>query len=175
MIGDFVQCVGLFKMFHIAVMHEAGIDDVLDLVKQMLPIAVQIEDNDWLLMQTELSPGGNLHGFIECAKAARQNNEGVAFGIHHFLALVHCVHDMQLGDASVADFNTVQEPWDDPGNMAARLDHTIGDSAHQAHFATTIDKTKLPRCNHLAQLIRTLGVNWILSHRGTSEHTNLFH
>ena len=33
MIGDLVQCVGMFKMFHVAVMHEAGIDDVLDLVK----------------------------------------------------------------------------------------------------------------------------------------------
>ena len=144
MIGNFIKRFGLFEMWRIAMMHEAGINDVLDLVEQMLPIASQIENDDRFLMQTKLPPGGNLHGLVERTKPAGQNNERIALSIHHFLALVHRVHDMQFGDTGVTDFNTLQKAEDNPCDMAARLDHDISDPAHKAHLTTTIYKTKLP-------------------------------
>ncbi len=63
-IGNLVKGVGLFKMWHISMMHEAGVNNVLDLVEHVLPISIQIKNDDWFLVQTKLSPGGDFHCLI---------------------------------------------------------------------------------------------------------------
>ena len=63
-IGNLVKGVGVFEMWHTSIMHEAGVNNVLDLVEHVLPISIQIKNDDWFLVQTKLSPGGDFHCFV---------------------------------------------------------------------------------------------------------------
>src|SRR5215470_12441436 len=56
---------------------EALLDDVVDQLEQRLPEAVDVDQDDRLVVQPQLPPGQHLEGLVERAEAAGEDREGV--------------------------------------------------------------------------------------------------
>ena len=151
------------EMAQMVVMHEALGNDRVQHRKQMVPVAADIQDDDRLLVKVQLSPGGDFHRFIKRSEAARKDDEGIAGCIHHFLALVHRVDHMELGDARMADLDTVEKFWNDPGYMPAALYGAVGDPPHQPVSPAAVNKAKSIACDQPAKVMCGLGIGWLLA------------
>ena len=64
---------------------------------------------------------------------------------------MHILDDVQLGDAGMCDFQIPQHFRDYAMNPAALDEHGVGDNAHQAETAATIDQINAARCHGLAE------------------------
>ena len=53
---------------------------------------------------------------------------------------MHAVHQQQLGDALMTDFQVVQVPGDDAGHPAAGVEHGVGQHPHHPDMPTAIDQ-----------------------------------
>ena len=62
----------MFKMAGMAMMHEAFVNDVLKQQKHVIPIAVQIGDDDRFAMQAKLPPRYDFHCFIQYRRLKQQ-------------------------------------------------------------------------------------------------------
>src|SRR5690606_18842717 len=103
-------------------MDEALRDQVIDEVQERVPVTVEVNQHDRLVVQPKLPPGQNLERLVERAEAARQDGKGVRQLDHQALAGVHAVDDMQLGHAAVADLAGVEEFGNDPDHLAAAVE-----------------------------------------------------
>src|SRR4051812_14008995 len=61
--------------------------------RQRLPVAALVDDHDRLGVQAERAPRQDLEELLECADAARQNDDRLRTLEHLELALVHVLHD----------------------------------------------------------------------------------
>src|SRR5215813_9203743 len=82
-----------------AVAREALGDDLVDQRAERRPIAVDVQEQDRLVMQLQLPPGQHLERLVERPETAGQDDEGVGQLEHQALALVHAGDDAQVGDA----------------------------------------------------------------------------
>src|SRR5699024_8058137 len=60
---------------------------------------------------------------------------------HERLALVHRVHDVQLGEVLAASLAVDHEGGDDPDDLAATGERPVGERAHQATSPAAVDDT----------------------------------
>ena len=67
-------------------------------------------------------------------------DEGVGQLGHHRLALVHRVDEVQFGEAGMRDLEIDQRLRDHAIDLAARVQHRVGDHAHQAEPPAAIDE-----------------------------------
>ena len=90
-------------------------------------------------------PAQGLEELLECADPAGKGEEGGRLVGHHGLALVHVGHDVQLGQPVVRDLLGRQRLGDHADRPAPRLEHRVGDDAHQADPAAAVDQANPAR------------------------------
>ena len=123
-------------------------------LQQMIEVALDVEDADGLRLQLQLQPGNHLEHFFERAIAARQHDEPIAAIGHRALALMHRLDDLQLGEAAVCNLGPHQVPRDDANDIAAVREHLVGERAHHADMAATIDRRQPATRENLRELAR---------------------
>ena len=136
--------------------HEFQLAHVRDQRQQRIPIAVDIGEQDRLLVAAELRPGELLDDLFERADAARQRDEGVGALEHGALALVHVAGDDQLLRRSARALPRGHEFRNDPGRLAAVVEDGFGDRAHQADRAAAVDEPHAVLGEDFAELLRGL-------------------
>ena len=113
----------------------------VDQRQQRIPIAVDIGDQDRLLVAAELRPGELLDQLLQRADAAGQGDEGVGALEHRALALMHVARDDKLlGEPPWTSRAWSGIPGMMPVDLAAVLEHGVGERAHQADRAAAIDE-----------------------------------
>ena len=118
----------------------AFLDHAVDHADQGRVEAVDVEEGAGLVADAELAPGQHLEHLVQGAEAAGQGDEAVGQVEHAHLALVHRADDLQLGQAAVRDLPVGQLLRDHAGDLAAGLEHGVGDDAHQADVAAAVDQ-----------------------------------
>ena len=98
-----------------------------------------VEQAEGLGVIAERVPRPGLEQLVERADPAGQRDEPVAQLGHLRLALVHVGDGVQLGQAGMRDLMVDQCLRDNAIDLAARLQHRIGDNAHQAEPSAAID------------------------------------
>src|SRR4051812_33511646 len=98
---------------------------------ERLPISVDIDKKNRLVMQAELSPCHDLEHLVERADAARQYRECVRPFGHYALALVHAAGGHQLGEPGMRQFGVAQRAGYDADHPSAGIESGIGQQAHQ--------------------------------------------
>src|SRR5215813_6289308 len=115
--------------------HEALGDRVGEELPEPVPVAVHVEHADRLGVNAKLRPSEDLEGLLERAQASGQRDEPVDERGHGGLALVHRAHDAQLGEPGMGQLARDERLRDDADRLAARLEHCVGDDAHEPHGA----------------------------------------
>jgi len=82
---------------------------------------------------------------IEGPNPAWQRHKPVRKLSHQCLTLMHRPDDMQISQSAMAELALHQGTRDDAAHLAARLEHRIGDCAHQAHRTTAVDQADICR------------------------------
>jgi hypothetical protein len=119
---------------------EAGRDDMLEERGERRPVARDIDDEDRLLVQPELTPRQDFDRFVERADTARQHRERIGALGHDAFALMHIGDDDKLAETAMGGLAMLQMHRDDPGDPAAAGHHRVGDAAHQPVSAAAIDQ-----------------------------------
>jgi len=156
-------------------MHETFGNHCLQHCEKVVPIAVDIQDDDRFLVKIQLSPGGDLHGFVKRSKATGKHHEAIALGIHHFLSLMHCVDHMKLCDAGMSNFNFVKKFRYDSSHMAAGINGTVGNAPHQSAASPAIDNAHAMTRDKPAKFIGGIGKHRVASGGGAGKNADIFH
>ncbi len=88
----------------------------------------------------ELRPRVDLEQLLERPHPAGQRDEAVGELGHQRLALVHRVDDAQVREARVGDLAIDQRLRDHADRVAARVQHRVGDRAHQPDARPAVDE-----------------------------------
>ena len=131
---------------------EGGGDEVVEEGEEGIEEAVDVEEADGVLVDTQLGPGEDFEEFVEGAVAAGEGDEGLAFFDHEELALVHGGGDVEVGEVGVFELAGVEEGGDDAGDVSAGGEGGIGDGAHHADTAAAVDEADLAVGEGLAGL-----------------------
>ena len=115
-------------------------DGVTEESQDGVEIAVDIEQTDGFLVNTEYGPGDNFEEFLECADSARQGQKAAGQFGHSGLSLVHGVDDFELGDLIMGEFFGHEHVGDDADDLSTACEDGIGDNSHEADFAASIDE-----------------------------------
>ena len=78
---------------------------------------------------------------------------------HLRLALVHVGDAVELGEAGVRDLEVDQRGRDDAVDLAAELEHAVGDQAHQAEPAAAVDQVDVRGSAIAAAVARVASAN----------------
>ena len=126
-------------------LHESATDRTIEERHERPPVRLDVEEHHRLDpafgVQTELAPGDRLEHLVEGAVAARQRAEAVREVVHPALALVHVVHDVELGQALVRDLTVAKGRRDDTDDLAPGRQRLVGDDTHQADTGTPVDES----------------------------------
>ena len=107
---------------------------------QRVPEAVDVGDQDRLLVAAELRPGELLDQLLERTDAARQRHEGVRSLEHDAFSLVHVAGDDALLRALHHVLAVHQEIRGYAGDEAAVIEHRPRQGSHQPDRAAAIDE-----------------------------------
>ena len=114
--------------------------------------AAHVQQPAGLAVHPELRPGDDLEELLEGAQPAGQREEAVGQVGHQRLALVHRVDGAQVGQAEVGDLALEQRLRDDAGDLAAGLEHRVGQRAHQPDARAAVDQADAAPGQQLAEL-----------------------
>jgi len=123
-------------------------------------------------VQAELPPGPDLEELFEAAQSAGKEHERIGQRRHLLLALVHRVHDAELGEAAMSDLEIEQVLGNDPDDRSAFLQRGIGDDAHQADIPAAVNQTPALRGEERSQLARGLTVRRVRAGTGPTEYAD---
>ena len=93
-----------------------------------------------LVVDPELLPGEHLEELVEAAEAAGQDDEPVGAVEHRALPGVHVPGDHRLRQLGVRHLEAFQMLGDHTDDRAAARQHRIGEHAHQADSAGTVNE-----------------------------------
>ena len=161
---SFVDAVGGEENFAVLLLEESFINAVVEEAEQLIVEAVDVEQEDGLLMKLEGVPGEDFEEFFEGSEASGKRDEGVGSLTHEGLACVHGVGDVQLGDALVGDFEIDQYFRNDADDIAASGEGCFSRSTHEADSGTAIDEAYVVFGQRAAQVsgyFAVAGVNSI--------------
>ena len=133
---------------------ESALDGRVEEGEQPLVIALDVEHAAGLAVNAELRPGQHLEGLLERAHAAGKRDEAVGARRHRRLALVHRVDHHELAEAVVGDLLGDQRARDDADDLAAALEHRIGDRPHQPDAGAAVHQPAAALDQHRAELAR---------------------
>ena len=114
---------------------ETSFGKYVEKTQKRVPEAVDVEEENGLVMVSEMPPSDNFHELVKRAEAAWQHNKGVCpFGKLHF-SLMHGFDDVQFGDTIMCDLLFFKKARDDPPDGSAVLHDGICYAAHQPDIA----------------------------------------
>src|SRR5690348_5626398 len=113
---------------------------LVDEFDEAVPEAFDVEQAERLLVVAERVPAPRLEEFVERSDPTRKREERVGKLGHPRLALVHRLDDVKLGDAGMRDLDVDERLRDDSVDLAAELEHAIGDQPHEAEPAAAVDQ-----------------------------------
>ena len=90
-------------------------------------------------MAAKLRPGHLLDHLLKRADAAGQGDKGIGFVEHALLAFVHVVGDDQIA-SGVGVLTIFEKSRNDADDLAAAIEHGVGDLTHQSDRAAAIDE-----------------------------------
>lgn len=157
--------------------HQIGRHEALRLAmtqkrQQAVVEAVMVEQADGLGVIAELAPRPGFKKFLESANAARQGQKSAGAGGHEVLALVHGLHNVQLGAAAMGMLALNQRLRNNANDAAARLQRGISHSAHEAVFAAAIHKLAAVLADPAARLRGQGGKSRISASAGAAINAN---
>ena len=94
---------------------------------------------------------------------------------HHRLARVHGINDVKFRETAVSDFTVGQGLRNHANRLAARLQHRIGNDAHQAHVAAAVDQTNAAARQQRAHGLSHLRIRRLLPDAGPTKHAHASH
>ena len=144
-------------------------DTVVEEGEELVVEAVDVEQDDGLLVKLEGLPSEDLEHFFEGAKATREDEKGISLLTHEGLAGVHGVGDVELGDAVVGDFEIDEDLGDDAYDAASVGETGFGDGAHEADGGSAIDEADVLLREGASEVLGGFGVDGIGSVGGGAE------
>ena len=123
---------------------EPRLRDAFHHLHERVPEAVDVEETDRLAVQRQGLPGPHLEELLERPEASGQGEECVRPVGHHRLALVHGVDDVQLAEVVPAPLALDHEVRNDADDLTARVQHALGDGAHEAATTAAVDEPDAP-------------------------------
>jgi hypothetical protein len=148
--------------------HSFG-DTVIEEGEELVVEAVEVEQEDRLLMKLEGLPGEDLEHLLEGAKAARKNDEGVGLFAHESLTGVHGVGDVKLGYAVVGYFEIDEDLWDNADDTTSGGERRFGNSAHETDSGPTVDEADVSLSEGATEVFGGFAVDGISSICGGAE------
>ena len=145
---------------------------MIDEGHQMVKKSADVEDAHRFAVIAQLQPGQRLEQFIKRAVAAGEGDEAVGEISHQRFALVHVLHHMHFGDASMADFLVHQQLRDDADHLAAGGQAGIGRDAHQADAAATVNQADFALCKSVSKMGGGFAIDRIGAGTGAAVKTN---
>ena len=141
--------------------HEAFVDGTAEHRQQGVEVAAGVEDDDGLVIESQLLPGDDFEQLLEGADASGQGNGAVGESCHDLLALVHVRRLDEFRQSLVAPALLDHEAGDDSGHLASRLQGGIGTGGHQPHRAGTVHEPDVPAGEQPAQFGGALGIGGV--------------
>src|SRR6516225_5781993 len=146
------------------------------LYRPLLPIhlspAGDCEQPTRLGLNAELGPGKYLAKFFESAESAGQGHEAVGEVGHQRLALMHRLHDVQLGQSLMGYFSGHERFWYDADDGAVCRQYGVGESSHKADVAGAENDFNLRSYQNSGQDGGCFLVGGVGSQIGTAKNTN---
>ena len=157
------------------VANEPLVDGVFQKRQQRIEVARDVEHADGLAMDAKLGPRPRFEKLVERARASRQRHERIRERRHQRLALVHRRHDPQVGQRGVADFARLQAIGDHADDVAAAVEHGIGQHAHQADVTAAVNQTDPARRQQRAERTRRVAILGSRAGAGSAKYTDRGH
>ena len=148
-------------------------DAVVEEGEELVVEAVDVEQDDGLLVKLEGLPGEDFEHLFEGAEATGEDEEGVGLLTHECLASVHGVGDVELGDAVVGDFEIDEDLGDDAYDAASVGETGFGDGAHEADGGSAVDKADVLLREGAAEVLGGSGVDGVGSVGGGAEDSQV--
>jgi len=143
--------------------------------EQRIVITVHVQQRDRLLVITKLRPRVGLEQLFERADTAGHGYKRIGEIGHFLLALMHVGHDVQLGQAVVADFLVHQQFGNHADSAATAREHFVGDGAHQPHAAAAVDQREICFDQRASERFCRFGIDRSGSIGGAAIYADCFH
>lgn len=141
------NCVARLK----ALTNELLFAHSLEHLEKEAPIAGRVDDDNGFVVMAELSPGELLDELFERPHASWKRNKAVGEPEHQHFPLMKAGGDEALIDVFERIFDLKQRRGNDPGYMAAMIQHALRDGAHEPIAASAIDKPNSGLCHIFAK------------------------
>ena len=105
-------------------------------------------------LDAELRPRPRFKQLVQRTGAAGQRRKRVGKRRHHRLPLVHRPDDAKVRQGGVSDLTRLQAIGDHADDIAAGLEHRVGDDAHQADMAAAVHQRRMRRSAKVAPSAR---------------------
>ena len=130
---------------------------------------VDVADQDRLVVEGELAPGGDLDGFVEGAEAAGHDDKGMGSLEHLALAVVHGFGEDEVDCALVRDLAALEEGGNDAEDLAACCQGGVGGDAHEADIAAAVDEADACLAEALAEGLGGGAESGVVAEAGATE------
>jgi len=142
---------------------------VVDEAEKRLPVTVDVDEIDRLVVQAELRPCQHLEEFVERARPAGQHGDGMGIHVHHLLALMHVLGDDVAREVGAALLAWQQVHRNDAEAFRARRRRGVGHCPHQPDIARAVDKLPALGRDRGAKLDRGGGIGRVVARAGATE------
>ena len=144
-------------------------DAVVEEGEELIVEAVDVEQDDGLLVEFEGLPCEDFEHLLEGSEAAGQDEEGIGFLAHEGFAGVHGAGDMQLGDAVVGDLEIDEDLGDDAYDSTSVGEAGFGDGAHEADGGSAVDEADVLLGEGAAEVLGGFAVDGVGAVGGGAE------
>ena len=125
---------------------------MVDQIHQRLPVPLLgVKEDDRLGVPAQLLPGDDLEDLLKRAKAPGHGDDGLCQIEHHPLAGVHVGNQAQVRDRLVADLDPVEKLGNDPDDVGASREGTVGNRAHHPGLTTAVDQPEASLADHTTE------------------------
>ena len=131
--------------------HEALLDRVREELEERREESARVHHHDGIQIQPEALERDRFQQLLERAGAAGQGDRGLTQGQHHVFAGAQVLDQLQVAQPLVTPLEIGHEARQDADHASALAECAIGERAHGAGRAATIDDSNTLACEHLAQ------------------------
>ena len=119
---------------------KARVDNMIEKGAQRGPVAVDVDEQDRLVVQPKLLPADDLQHLVESSDPARQYRKAIRLLGHQPLALVHAADDDQFGHAAMSHLGIAKMRRDNAGHFSFGGERGVRQQAHQPDPRPAIDE-----------------------------------
>lgn len=154
---------------------ETVVEAAIEEAKQIVEVAAGVEEADRLGVNAELCPGDGLEEFFEGAESAGKSDEGVGEIRHEGFASVHVGDEPHVLHTGVEKLAHGEQFGNYADDVATSCENGIGDDAHHADAAATVDEFDASFGQQMAQGFRGSSVFVAVANTGAAVDADSFH